>query len=114
MNGSLMPERNPPREPRPNAILFLLVAFVPLPVGLLIGPTQFAGDIITGKLGNVLMVFSVAAVICCMIGSIGMVGGYRKGAWQQRILGIVVGIILWTVEMSAVAFIGCCEGLSHI
>ena len=108
------PIENPPPPQQHGTIRYLLIALIPLPIGFVIGPTHLMEGLQNQKPDNVLIAFNVMTVICCVIGSIGMFDGYKKGAWLKWIQGIGVGIILWIVETFIMSFIGCCQGASHV
>jgi hypothetical protein len=115
MENEPPPTENPP--PRGGGkIYFLLLALLPIPMGLLAGPLRLF-DIAQGdKSVNSapLIVFQIFTMICCITGGIGMCGGFKQGKWKARVGGVAVGLILWAVEASVVLFIGCCIGLSKI
>jgi hypothetical protein len=115
MENEPPPIENPP--PRGGGkICFLLLALLPIPMGLLADPLRLF-DIAQGDKtvsSSPLIVLNVFTVICCVTGGIGMCGGFKKGNWMGLISGLVVGLIFWPVVASVVLFIGCCIGLSHV
>jgi hypothetical protein len=115
MENEPLPNENPP--PRGGGkIYFLLLALLPIPMGLLANPLRLY-DIAQGDKtvsSSPLIVFKVFTIICCVTGGIGMCGGFKQGNWIGRISGLVVGLVLWVLDASIVLFIGCCLGLSKI
>ena len=106
------PINNPPPPRQHGATKYLLIALIPLPIGFIIGPTHLMEGLLGKKPDNVIMIaFNVMTVICCVVGSIGMFDGYKKGAWIDWTQGILVGVILWVVETFIMSFIGCCQGV---
>jgi hypothetical protein len=109
------PHENPPPRHK-GKIIFLFLALAPIPIGFFFDPTQLF-DFLQGKTSvnsGPLIAFNAFALICCMAGAIGMCGGYEKGKWGPRLLGVCLGVFLWLVEAFIISFIGCCQGLSHI
>src|SRR5690349_765766 len=85
---------------------YLLIALGPVPVGLLIGTSKAVLKSSGGP--SVLFVMAIAALFCCVIGSIGMLGGYDEDPKRNaRIGGITLGIVLFIVEVIISFFLGC-------
>src|ERR1700722_9238450 len=113
-----MENNTPPPEKPPSRtgakIIFLFLALVPIPIGLLLDPLSLLNYSLNNKSGGQFIVFNVFALICCCAGQIGICGGFKKGEWKALIVGVMTGLILWVVEGSIIFFIGCCKGLSQI
>lgn len=110
MENETEPLEKPP-SPNGGKIIFLLLALVPIPIGLLLDPVHIFDAVQGSKSNGSFIAFNIVTLICCGIGGIGMCGGFKKGGWKGRLGGVVIGLILWAVEGYCIAFIGCCKGL---
>jgi hypothetical protein len=113
MDNPQQPDQKPPLTGR-GKILFLLLALAPIPVGFLFDPSRLFDPQQRAKLTGPVIVLNILTIFCCVAGTTGMCGGFKKGAWSDRFLGLMLGIILWIVEGFIISFIGCCQGLSHL
>lgn len=94
---------------------YLLLALAPIPVALALTVVTFLssgsnGDALTSLLGLV----GTAAFVCCVIGAIGMCGGFDGGGRSLAVIGgIVLGIILFVAEAIITLGLGCAIVASH-
>jgi hypothetical protein len=94
------------QPPKPGGkFKFLLVALVPLPVGV----AMFAMKTLQASNSRLALPFlGVVSFLCCIYGSIGMLGGYdNKPRVMPWISGIILGIALFIAEAFIVLFVGC-------
>lgn len=96
-------------------IKFLFLALTPMPVGFLFNPARLFDYAQGNRSGSgPIYVFGTITLILCILGAIGMFGGFAKGKWGARLAGVTLGLALWILEMSLIIFIGCCAGFSHL
>jgi hypothetical protein len=108
-----------PENPPPNGegkIKFLLLALAPMPIGFLFGPAQLLNYAQGHRTGgsSPTYIFVTLTLVLCILGAVGMFGGFEKGNWGARVGGVIVGVILCGLELSLIIFIGCCAGLSQL
>ena len=98
----------PPPAPKNKffvKILWLLFAFVPAVFGILcVQIKELDGGWIWGGL--------VLDVICSLTAGFGLMEGIKK-QWLQILLGVLLGIALFVLNVFIVFFIGCTEAVVH-
>ena len=115
MNDELPSNPNP--LPKQNGkFKFLLIALGPIPVGLLVFTFTAFSKSNSGQndLVSELVTVLVFTLICSVIGSIGLCGGFDEGsrptAWFG---GIALGIVLFVVDALIIFFVGCALIVGH-
>ena len=117
MENEPMPTEKPPSPGGGKIkVLFLLLALAPMPIGLLLDPLRLFNVAQGNKSidSSLLVTFNVLTLLCSIIGAIGICGGFKKGKWIARVVGVAIGLVLWAVEVFSILFIGCCQGFSQI
>jgi hypothetical protein len=104
MNDDSSARPNPPPD-QGGKFKFLLIALAPMPVGVFIvaaKPSQISNS------QSALPLLGVLGFVCCIYGTIGMFGGYGGNPGPMPwIKGILLGIVLFFVEVFIVLFVGC-------
>ncbi len=113
MNDDLAPKPVPPRK-QISKFQYLLIALGPFPAGLLFFTSRgFLGG--QWYLETTAVVISVSLTfLCCLIGSIGICGGFERRERPFALLGgVVLGIVLFLAELIALLYFGCAIAMSH-
>lgn len=88
---------------------FLFVAFAPIPATFLISAigASVTLDSHGGDATPILIIFALGALSCCVVGTIGMCGGFDKPAGPLRAIGATtLGFLLFALEVAIVSA-GC-------
>jgi hypothetical protein len=116
---------NEPSEPKPfperqdsatdngERLGWLLLEFVPIPIGLLTGSIHIFDSIVNGTKG-LFIVFATLTLACSVIGAIGQWGGFKKAGLGRFAAGVFVGIWIGVFDITVVFFTGCCSAIGHI
>jgi hypothetical protein len=95
---------------------FLIIALGPIPVGLLIFTSKSFLKSNSGQdgLASELVMMCAFTLICALIGSIGLCGGFDEGSRPKAwIGGIALGIVLFIVDILTTFFFGCAIIAGH-
>ena len=100
-------------------IIFLLMALIQVPVGLLTINSERLARLIAEPGRDIhwtsLEIILISTMsVCCVFAGIGLVGGFHQKTIGLIAKGIFVGVILAAVELYVLAFLGCCVSLTHL
>jgi hypothetical protein len=102
--------------PTPNdrgGMLWLFLGILPIPIGLMIGPTKIFNSFHGGNNG-ICAVYAGVVVACSLVCGIGQSGGFKSRKAADIGLGIVIGIFIGMVDFFVVFFVGCCGGFGNL
>ena len=96
---------------------FLILALSPTPVAMLTGTAGVCVQVYNSfQNGQPLSIgaiaFGVFTLVCCLLGGIGLCGGFDVRRLGPVAGGILIGLTLALVDFFVAVFIGCCMGLS--
>ena len=100
--------------------MYLLMAFVQVPFGLMTLKSDRLSRLIAGVHASdahwtkreVIVLFIMVA--CCLFAGLGLTDAFTTKTARRIFAGVVVGLLLASVEIYVMAFLGCCAGLSHL
>lgn len=102
MNNDFAPKPVPPPK-QIGKFKFLLLALCPIPVGLLFFTfSKFLAA------WNITIPGVVVTFLCCLVGSIGICGGFDQRDRPFALFGgVMLGLVLFLVEILAILYLGC-------
>jgi hypothetical protein len=104
---------NLPDPKKRNYFLWLLVGLIPIPVGLLIGPTRIF-DSAAGHDKSLFLFFALMTVWFSLICGMGLSAAFVTKKLSDILAGILAGLGIGAVCVFVVFFAGCCSAFSHI
>ncbi len=104
---------NLPDPRKRNYFLWLLVGLIPIPVGLLMGPTRIF-DSATSHEKSLFVFFGLITVIFSVLCGIGLRDAFVTRKLSDILAGILAGLGIGAVCVFVVFFAGCCSAFSHI